>query len=737
MVPGVDSSASDDRGDDRAADANGSSSNLRRRQRLARDGTVPAEPSSGDGSEGNASVGEESRATAAGDDDLDDAREPSDAVAADGSAVQPEVDGEDGRRTMKKQQRRQPRLAKPPYLTAPAAAPESITREGESDGILPTKPDDPPNEATTGGTDEAGARARDRAPDDGYAAYLHWCERVLGIKSLVEVRDFEYVDHLELARRQNSRTEHRDGNDFGEGRFEWLEPYASAAEADLSGDDLETEEVPFITVRGLAARRDIEVGETVISVPHYALLSVSSTVDHDPVLSRILGPKARKGFGWEDLEEYEVPLLVVAVLYHRSLGNDSPISRYIDVLRSAPTDSFPFLMDEAELKEFWGGSNREGKESGVERVTRGIRRDVHVMYDDVMGTLVREAPSTFAPPPGYRIDRKDGDDGVEEWHYSYDRFRWAFAMVVSRHHYLPARDLDDEYHVHHGAASEVHDDEVDEASADDPASTGESPSSADVPAEATPSPSQVQGTTLSTVDDVVPPANQPTESWVEEAHNEERVVEEEDVGGADTYTVLSFDDDATAAAGGGDRPRHSFLAPLADLINFGPPCLRGRYDAAEHAFELVATCPFRAGQEVTFYYSGDCEDVMVASYGFVHPLVGPCPEGGEEGGGGAPERRNDLEEVNDLLEETVKIRERELDEARTKIGVLKRELLAREDRLQRCSGFDDDGEASAAEEDRPAADGPSPQHTLLRSTGAERRGDVMPEEERQIMEELG
>ncbi|EJK54840.1 hypothetical protein THAOC_25497, partial [Thalassiosira oceanica] len=93
--------------------------------------------------------------------------------------------------------------------------------------------------------------------------------------------------------------------------------------------------------------------------------------------------------------------------------------------------------------------------------------------------------------------------------------------------------------------------------------------------------------------------------------------------------------------------------------------------------------------------------------------------------------------------------ERELDEARTKIGVLKRELLAREDMLLRCGDFDDDDGG----EDRPAADSPPSQHTLrgrppgegeqrgsspsAASTDAGGRGDVMPEEERQIMEELG
>ncbi|EJK73093.1 hypothetical protein THAOC_05303, partial [Thalassiosira oceanica] len=113
-------------------------------------------------------------------------------------------------------------------------------------------------------------------------------------------------------------------------------------------------------------------------------------------------------------------------------------------------------MDGDRLREFWGAGVRGGGESGVERLAREIRRDIHVMYDDVVGTLVREAPSTFAPPPGYRLDGRGGD---EEWHYSYDRFRWAFAMVLSRHHYLPARDLDDGYY---DRGPESHGDDVGE-----------------------------------------------------------------------------------------------------------------------------------------------------------------------------------------------------------------------------------------------------------------------------------
>jgi len=373
------------------------------------------------------------------------------------------------------------------------------------------------------------------SPRADYSAYMHWCQKVLGIKSVVEIQEFEYLDHLQMHWDENAMEQQYD--DSSEYDFDWLHHYSKPTSENTNtninvvDDRQDTDkimELPTKMVRGLAAQNDIQVGDLVISIPLYSLLSVPTTIDHDPVLSRILGPDARKVYGWTDTTEYELTLLSLALLYHRSLGNDSPISHYIDILLETPTDSFPFLWSDQELRE-------KARDDGeVTKLARGIRQHVHDMYDQVMGILVRENADSFAPPDGYRLHQSA--DGVDnEWAYSYKNFQWAFALVISRHHYLPIHDFDE----------------------DDAATTPKRPTVDN------------SGThTISTVTEAVPPANQPVSSWVDEAHNEERVVD----------GVVVTDDDQTLSV---IHTKHSFLAPLADLINFGPPCLTGRYNEGE------------------------------------------------------------------------------------------------------------------------------------------------------------
>ena len=498
--------------------------------------------------------------------------------------------------------------------------------------------------------------------------------------------------------------------------FEWLKKYSTSGSADdhikEENNSAQTQtEAPMKLVRGLAAKHDISVGDVVISIPLYSLLSVPTTIDHDPVLSRILGPKARQQYGWTDTLDYEVPLLVITVLYHRSLGMESPLSHYIDVLLGSPAD-FPFLWSNQELRD---NTDKIGAE--VKKLANGIQRDLHEMYDRIMGKLVTEHPDLFAPPPS-------NEESVEEWMYSYKNFQWAFALVISRHHYLPIQDLDSRT-----AQSEL----ASESSKVVHRTTQHN-------FETIPSDSSVS--------EVVPPANQPTDSWVDLAIHEEKVVDNVVVEDDQDKVIPAYDDDIIAPSG---FLKHSFLAPLADMINFGPPCLTGSYNPDEHVFELIATCPFKAGQEVTFYYSSECADVIIANYAFLHPLVPPCAS---------------LDEVKEKSEEwknQAMVAEEKLWKAHRQVDVLKGEILALESQLQSCESGEDkvyekelysmptsSENSKTAGDEMPSDSETTPSHQKLRKEGqpsSSRNHEVgvrgrihepsHQEFDEQIMEELG
>lgn len=373
--------------------------------------------------------------------------------------------------------------------------------------------------------------------------FLEWCKNVLGIYTILEIETFEYYDYMKAI----------------PGGEDW-EDFEENGDNRISVDSL-----PMIPVRGLVAARDIKEGEIVIRIPLQALLSVATTIDQDPVLSRVMGPESRKAHGWvSDAQEegsfLDVPLLAIALLHHRKLGAASPLSPYLDMLKNTSTDSMPFLWSKERLKA-------EVAE-GIRTVARSVRQEMEDMYTTIAKPLIDEHPDLFGPSvTGNKKNKKSGDN---EWMFSYEKFQWAFAMVNSRHWQLPIEDLE---------ATNRHQ------------PTDESEAS--------------------------PPASSPTESWVKQNRGEKV-----------DYKVRELERQAIS----GD----SFLAPVADLLNFGPPCTRGSYDKDSQNFEIIASCSFQKGQEVTFWYSDECDHVMVGVYGFTHPIVPPCPTAEEH-------RRNSIE----------------------------------------------------------------------------------------------
>mmetsp|Transcript_464 Transcript_464/g.768 ORF Transcript_464/g.768 Transcript_464/m.768 type:complete len:825 (-) Transcript_464:105-2579(-) len=344
---------------------------------------------------------------------------------------------------------------------------------------------------------------------------------------------------------------------------------------------------------------------------------------------------------------YEIVLLIVALLYHVSLGKLSPLAIYIDSLLQAPTDSMPYLWSEEQWKDgmgFGGSGNGHGHGSdnsnsfaysssnnGIEviKLVRGIQKDIREMYDDVMLVLVRDYPEIFGKPPGAGTNTSTGagtSDSSSEWAFSYNKFEWAFAMVNSRHWHLPLEDLD-EVMVDLKRFKEVPDPAAAKAGNYGKYGSGTSSGGKEHNLDDT--------TTASTVDAVNDmPASQPTDQYVS-SHDEATKMEhiEEYVNPTSASSPSSpapaYSRSSSSSSSQSDNrkivTKHSFMAPLADMLNFGPPCTRGQYNPTTQAFEVVATCSFLAGQEVTFWYSDDCDDVILANYGFTHPMVPRCP----------------------------------------------------------------------------------------------------------------
>lgn len=391
----------------------------------------------------------------------------------------------------------------PPPVTTPSVDPEgSLEPQQRPDVHEPPPPIEPP---ATSPTHSTPVRSQIQVEQQDF---LDWCASV-GIRTNLTIQIFEYSDYM---------TYHSD---------------MMADDDDYAGPP---ESYPTIQVRGLAAVHDIEVGEVVISIPYSSMIAVPTTIDNDPILNKVMGPQARKKYEWENDEFYELSLLTVALLYHRKLGKASPLSHYISILESSPTDSIPFLWNKAKL--------RQSAPEGVRRYARGIYRDIQEAYTMVLQVLRRDFPDVFDTET-----------------YSLSNYLWAFALINSRHWHLPIPD----FHKKQQKQQE---------------SENHAPQAG--------------------IGDQVPPASLPTDEWVIEHQGD---TDEDDL----------------------PPENNSFLAPVADLLNFGPPCTQGSYNAKTRAFELVATCSFQTGQEVTYWYSDDCDDVVIANYGFTHPMVPSCP----------------------------------------------------------------------------------------------------------------
>jgi hypothetical protein len=104
----------------------------------------------------------------------------------------------------------------------------------------------------------------------------------------------------------------------------------------------------------------------------------------------------------------------------------------------------------------------------------------------------------------------------------------------------------------------------------------------------------------------------------------------------------------------------------------------------QHAFEFIATCPFSKGQEITFWYSSDCSDVIIANFGFTHPLVPPC------------ESPRDWEKESSEWRDKAQLLEEDLWELNGRLDLLTDALSVLDGRLVSC-GCEEKKQANSGE----------------------------------------
>ena len=411
-----------------------------------------------------------------------------------------------------------------------------------------------------------------------------------------------------------------------------------------------------VWVRGLAATRDITKGEVLISIPIMALGSLSNLIARDAELAAAL-----ESFAVSHYPPTTMPS-------HRDAAAEEHLALLAVALlhqrrRGANATLAPYveLLWQAPLRQnlpfLWSAAQLQATATeGVRRVARSMRQEMRTLYERVVLDLVQQQAQVF----GETVAR---DPVSGEWLFSYAMFQWAFAAVSSRHWQLPLFEEEEE-----------------------PPTTTGTPKPKDLPVS-------------DERRDPVPPADTPTQSWV--------------TGGSAS--------DATSAASSssfsfGTIAATPFLAPLADLMNFGPPCTRVQFSPDTRTFDTIATCDLRSGQEVTFWYrrsgsdDSSCADVMMGVYGVTHPLIPPCPSP-EEGRRQVATLQEKLHEAyHDIL-----LLEEALESLEALLG-LDDESESREEEEEEEEGGGEDGNSHGLRHETERK--PEHTHGILRRTGS-------------------
>jgi len=301
-----------------------------------------------------------------------------------------------------------------------------------------------------------------------------------------------------------------------------------------------------------------------------------ASIEADPTLSTVLGANARSLHDaafperpWND----ELQLLVVYLLYMLSRSSNvegDNFGPFLGALLSAPVDAMPFMWKKEDLHMAYPDPADK-----IRVTAEAISYDVREMYVEIVPLLVESHPDIFAPKKKERKMRKQttdksGGTGKDD------------VGTVQGH-----PPVENESGTKPGEKTEW--------------------------------------------------AEEQNEEW---AYSFEKFLWAYAMVNSRHWNLPCADVDsalAPAMVGVANKtieatqttakklPRpHAWMAPIADMLNFGPACTKAAYNHKTKSFEITATCNLVLGQEITFWYTDECEDIVVANFGFTSSLLDTC-----------------------------------------------------------------------------------------------------------------
>ena len=316
------------------------------------------------------------------------------------------------------------------------------------------------------------------------------------------------------------------------------------------------------------------------------------------------------GGGWDEKQ-----VLALYMLYHKTLDSRSDIKAYVDLYFSADLSTTLTTMDEETLDDKYP-RERYGR---LRRLVDEVNYDIERKYKHLVPRLAELYPEVFGRGIKKKKDKdkdKDKDDNnkdggeqseaaQEEWAYSYEQYREAYVILLSRYWSLELKDADEDQDQDTTSSRRVElerDDDDDERR--------------DCETQQDGSKSCAEATDGDESDAAAAAAVSSSSS-------------DDAASSSSAVSAITSSAPSSSSSSSSSSPvshYHDFLAPFADLLNFGPPSTYATYDALSRRFEIRATRAHEEGEEVTFYYTSECEEHFLVFYGFGDGNVPKCEE---------------------------------------------------------------------------------------------------------------